>query len=73
MKLKVYKRTDKDYQDIFEKEKEVKEIKLTVKNTILIIAEHQLGLPLDESQITIITDNGTHSMNFDNFIKNVTR
>lgn len=68
MKLEVYKHTTKRFEDIFEKEKEIKEVRLKIGDTILIIAEHQLGLPLDKPEVDIITPNCTYSIDFDRFI-----
>ena len=51
------------------KEREIKEIELTIGNTTLCITEHQFGILLEQPHVDIVTENGTHSMDFDVFAK----
>ena len=72
MKLKTYKKTNKNYEDIFEKEKETKEVQLQIGDYELIIAEHQIGMALKEPHVVIITNDCTYSMDFNSFIEKIT-
>ena len=69
MKLKVYKRTDKTYEDIFTKEKEVKEIQLQIGDFHFSICEHQLGRKLEVPYIHIKNGCMGYSMDLNQFIK----
>ena len=69
MKIKTSNKT-RDYESVFTKEKEIKEIELCIGDFILHITEQQCGVALDKPYITIITNDGTYSMDFETFIKN---
>lgn len=70
MKYKTYKKTNKDYQDIFSARHETKEIILDIENTLITIREHQHGIPLNEVYVDVTYKGDTYSMSFENFIKN---
>jgi hypothetical protein len=69
MKLKVYKRTSKSYEDIFTKEKEVKEIHLQLGDFKFSICEHQLGSKLKIPHIMMSGNHQSYSIDLDEFIK----
>jgi len=70
MKLEIYKETDRNLKDVFEKVREVKEVKLQIGDITLFISEHQLGFTLDKPHISIMTDKIVYSMDFNDFINN---
>lgn len=71
MKVKLYKKTTKDYDDIFTKPKETKEIQMEINDYIISIQEHQLGMDLDEPWVILRhkEDGYVMSMSFSLLIK----
>lgn len=71
MKYKVFKRCKK-YREIYTKEKETKEIQIELNGIAIYIAEHQMGLPLNEPWVDIfIKDGCSYSMDLSTLIKKI--
>lgn len=72
MKIKTCRKV-KDYESIFTKEKEIREVELHIGNYRLYITEHQCGRILKKPHISIQTNiYTTHEMDYDEFIKVIT-
>jgi hypothetical protein len=67
-----YKRTNRNYENIYTKPKEVKEICIRMKSCEITISEHQLGDKLDQPHVFIVTKDKTISMDMENFVKQIT-
>lgn len=73
MKYRFLKRVTKNYDEKFSKEKKTDEIRLNVNGVVISIAEHQVGIPLDEPYIHISIPNGySYGMDFNTFVKKLT-
>lgn len=74
MKYEVFKRITKKYEEKFSREKQTEEMHIDVNGVEIYITEHQCGYPISEPHITIFAPNGySYSMDFNTFIKKVTR
>ena len=72
MKYKVYKKTTKHYEDVYnEKEKETKEIQLQINDVEIHFAEHQYGTQC-EPMVHILTGHCCHTMSFERFVEKLT-
>ena len=72
MLVKLYKRTNKYFEDIFSKAKETKGIIIeTGKDFTISIEEHQQGHPLRSQHIEITTGGCTYSMDMGSFIDKI--
>ena len=69
MKIRTYKRTTKNYEPVFNKEKETKEIQLRIGDIELYITEHQYDIPLNKPHVDISIGDTMYSMDFERFIK----
>jgi hypothetical protein len=73
MKVKTLKKV-KDYDSIYNKEIETKEIELTITDKRIFITEQQCGMDLNKPHIIIQVDSCTsYEMDFDEFIKCITK
>ena len=73
MKYKAFKKCTKNYEEIYTKEKETKEIHIELDGIIICITEHQLGLPIKEPYVNIIVEDGwSYGMDLSEFIKKIT-
>lgn len=73
MKYRFLKRVTKSYEEKFSMAKKTKEIRIDVDGVVISIAEHQVGIPLNEPYVHISIPNGySHGMDFNTFIKKLT-
>lgn len=71
MKYRVFKKC-KDYEDIYSKEKETKELQIELDGIKIYIMEHQFGMPIKEPYMEIVIKDGwSYSMNLSQFIKKI--
>ena len=71
MKYRAFKKC-KDYEDIFTKENETKELQIELDGIKIYIVEHQFGIPLKEPFVQIdIRDGISYGMDLSEFIKKI--
>lgn len=70
MKIKISNKV-KNFQSIFSKEKEVKEILLEIGEYQLSITEHQYGMDLSEPFVDVSNKDVIHSMSLKTFMDKI--
>lgn len=70
MKYRAFRKCTKDFEEIYTKEKETKELEIELDGITIWITEHQLGMPIDKPYIEISVKNGmTYGMDLSTLIK----
>lgn len=73
MKYKAFRKCTKDFEEIYTKEKETKELAIELDGIKIWITEHQFDKPIKEPYIEIAIKNGNHYyMDLMEFIKKIT-
>lgn len=74
MKYKVFKKCNKNYEEIYTREKETKEVQLDLDKVRILITEHQCGIPTGETwiEIAVKDKSTTYCMSLTSFIDMVT-
>lgn len=71
MKFRAFKKC-KNYEDIYTKEKETKELQIELNGIIIYITEHQFGRPIKEPYVEItIKDDCSYGMDLSQLIKKI--
>lgn len=71
MQYKALQRITKDYDSIFSKERTTDEIEIKTYGTVIVIEEHQMGMPLFQPHISITTGGITYCMDWDVFLNKI--
>ncbi len=72
MFVKLYKRTTRDFRDIFTRGKRTKEVMLDLgKHGTMFITEHQLGHPLKQRQVHLMLNDRSYSLNMDELVQKI--
>ena len=72
MKYRAFRKCTKDYEEIYTKEKETKELQIELDGIKIYITEHQVGIPIKEPHVEILIKNECgYSMDLSTLIKKI--